>query len=279
MGAAATTTYRYVDTSEGQLHLTTAGDGPVIVLMHWTPLSAQMYVHEIPRLAERGYRAIGIDLMGFGRSAKPGEIWPFEKHAQVVTEGLEDAGVSAFAILGAHFSAPVAVEMAVSSQTKVTALLLDGCAHLLPEDAGKAIGAKVAQTSGPGLHEDGSHRTFLWDQAVNAYSIFDPDFEVTEETLPLIYRFVMDYTSTGVPKDFGTFSPFDMVEKLGKVTVPSCVLTAETDPLRSAQQPTVDALVASDTQAIMLSGSHPLHRPARRGEYADAIATFLEASQ
>ncbi len=279
MGAETETTCTYVDTSEGQLHLTTAGDGPVIVLMHWTPLSAQMYEHEIPRLAERGFKAVGVDLMGFGRSAKPGKIWPFEKHAQVVAEGLTQAGLTYFAVLGAHFSAPVAVEMTIASDVKVTALLLDGCAHLLPEEAGKAIGAKVAQTSGPGLHEDGSHRSFLWDQAVNAYSIFDPDFEVTEETLPLIYRFVMDYTSTGVPKDFGTFSPFDMIEKLGAVTVPSCILTAETDPLRSAQQPTIDALVASTTQAIILPGSHPLHNPARRGEYADTIATFLEASQ
>ncbi len=279
MGAATTTTYRYVDTSEGQLHLTSAGHGPAVVLMHWTPLSARMYEHELPRLAERGFRAIGIDLMGFGRSAKPGEIWQFEKHAQIVAEGLHNAGITTFAVLGAHFSAPIAVELTVASNATVTALLLDGCAHLLPEDAGKAIGVKVAQTSGPGLHKDGSHRTFLWDQAVNAYSIFDPNFEVTEETLSLIYRFVMDYTSTGVPKDFGTFTPFDMVEKLGKVTVPSCVLTAETDPLRSAQQPTLDALVASATQAIILLGSHPLHSPTRRGEYADAIATFLEASQ
>lgn len=267
----------YVDTSEGQLHLTTAGDGPVVVLMHWTPLSAQMYEHEIPQLAEHGFQAVGVDLMGFGRSAKPGEIWPFEKHAQVVMQGLAQAGHTNFAILGAHFSAPVAVEITVNAEADVIALLLDGCAHLLPEEAGKAIGARVAQTSGPGLHEDGSHRTFLWDQAVNAYSIFDPQFEVSEDTLPLIYRFVMDYTSTGVPKDFGTFSPFDMTGKLGQVTVPSCVLTAETDPLRAAQDPTLQALTAAPSHAVTLPGSHPLHSPERRGEYADAISAFLKA--
>lgn len=267
----------YVDTDAGQLHLTTVGQGPAVVLMHWTPLSARMYEHELPRLAQEGYTGIGVDLIGFGRSAKPGEIWPFEKHAAVVAQGLSAAGVSSFAVLGAHFSAPIAVELALSTDLNVTALMLDGCGHLLPKEAAAAIGAKVSKTSGPGLHEDGSHRTFIWEQAVNAYSIFDPDFEVNQDTLPQLYRFMLDYLSTGLPDDFGTFSPYDMATKLAKVTVPACVLTAETDPLRAAQQPTIEALRsgASKVSAVTFPGGHPLHAPSRQGEYADAIASFL----
>lgn len=270
--------YSYVDTDAGQMHLTTIGDGPTVVMMHWTPLSARMYQHELPRLAELGFQAIGVDLMGFGRSAKPGEIWPFENHAAVVSQGLTQAGIDTFAVLGAHFSAPVAVELALSESVNATALLLDGCGHLLPPEAAEAIGAKVGKMSGPGLQDDGSHRTFLWDQALNAYSIFDPEFELTHQTMPQVYRFILDYLSTGLPDDFGTFSPYDMADKLAQVAVPSCVLTAETDPLRAAQQPTLDALMsgASHAKAITFRGSHPLHDPDRLGEYADAIAAFLK---
>lgn len=270
--------YTYTDTEAGQMHLSLSGEGLPVVLMHWTPLSARMYEHEMPRLAAAGFQAIGVDLMGFGRSAKPGEIWPFEKHADVVEQGLLNAGIKSFAVLGAHFSAPIAVELALSESVDVPALLLDGCGHLLPKEAAEKIGAKVGKLSGPGLHDDGSHRTYLWDQAVNAYSIFDPDLDISTATLPQIYRFILDYLSTGLPDDFGTFTPYDMAAKLTQIDVPSCVLTAETDPLRTAQQPTVEALLAgpSTATAVTFPGSHPLHDPTRRGEYAGAIARFLK---
>lgn len=278
MTAPSSLRYSYADTDAGQLHLSITGDGPNVVLMHWTPLSARMYEHELQRLADLGFKAIGVDLMGFGRSAKPGEIWPFEKHAAIVEQALTRTDIKSFAVLGAHFSAPIAVELALSNTAEVTALMLDGCGHLLPQEAAGVIGAKVGKMSGPGLHEDGSHRTFLWDQAINAYSIFDPDFELTPGTLSQVYRFILDYLSTGMPDDFGTFSPYDMTGKLAEVTVPSCVLTAETDPLRAAQKPTVEALKAgtSAASAVTLSGGHPLHDPNRRGEYAGAIAAFLK---
>ena len=248
------------------------------MLMHWTPLSARMYEHELPRLAERGLKAVGVDLMGFGRSSITDGVWPFERHAQIVAQALTNSGISPCAVLGAHFSAPIAVDMTLKGEVNVTALLLDGCGHLLPESAAKAIGAKVSQLSGPGLHDDGSHRTFLWDQAVNAYSIFDPDFEVNERTLPQVYRFILDYLSTGLPEDFGTFQPYDMAAKLAKVTVPTCVLSAETDPLLAAQRPTAEPLSQGEApvKSVTLPGGHPLHDPARRGVYADAIASFLE---
>jgi len=270
--------HTYLDTSEGQLHASSCGEGPAIVLMHWTPLSARMYEHELLRLAEHGLRAIGIDLMGFGRSHNPKEIWPFERHAKVVAEALESFGIEQCAILGAHFSAPIAIELTVQSDLDVYALLLDGCGHLLPNEASAEIAAKVAQTKGPGLQEDGSHTSFLWDQAVNSYRIFDPDFKVTDATLPQVYRFMLDYLSTGLPEDFGSFQPFDITTKLAAVAVPSCVLSAETDPLLPAQAPTVAALQYSPSSVtkVTLKGGHPLHDPSRRGEYADAIAEFLK---
>ena len=271
---------QYVDTDAGQLHLGVAGSGPDVVLLHWTPLSARMYEQELPRLAELGFRATGVDLMGFGRSDKPALPQTFDWHADAVARGLAAAGIDRYAILGAHFSAPIAVELTVRAGSGVTALLLDGVVQLLPPEAAAKIGGKVAANAGPGLHEDGSHRTFLWDQAINAYEIFDPDFVLSDTTLPLIYRMIEDYLATGMPADFGGFAPYDMPEKLGQVRVPSCVLTADTDPLRSAQAPTVAALEAggAEVRAVTLPGAHPLHDPERSGQYAEAIASFLEAA-
>jgi pimeloyl-ACP methyl ester carboxylesterase len=276
--------FAYADTDAGQMHLTIAGEGPAVVLLHWTPLSARMYEHEIPRLAALGFKAVAVDLIGFGRSAKPDSVLTFERHAELLAQALWTHGIKHCALLGAHFSAPIAVELATAppaaAPVRVTALLLDGCGHLLPPEAAKVIGAKVAKLPGPGLHADGSHRTFIWDQATSALAIFDPDFAVSEHTLPLVYRLMLDYLSTGMPKDFGAFQPFAMAEKLSKVRVPTCVLSAETDPLLAAQAPTIAALKIgpAPVHSVILPGAHPLHVPTRRGEYADAIAQFLKSA-
>ena len=272
--------FTYVDTDAGQVHLTLAGQGDAVVLLHWTPLSARMYEHEIPHLAAQGFSVIGVDLIGFGRSAKPDRVLTFERHADILSQALKAHGITRCAVLGAHFSAPIAVQLVLSHAPLVSALMLDGCGHLLPPAAAKEIGAKVAKLPGPGLHADGSHRTFIWDQAVSAYSIFDPAFTVTAQNLPQVYRLMLDYLSTGMPPDFGAFQPFDMAAKLAVIQLPTFLLTAETDPIRSAQGPTAAALAkgTAPVSELTFAGAHPLHDPARRGEYAMAITRFLKAA-
>ena len=256
------------------MHLTEAGTGLAVVLLHWVPLSGRLYDAELSTLADAGVKGVAVDLMGFGRSARHDGVWSFAEHAAALKAGLKAAGICEFALLGAHFSAPVALELAVDPDLGVSALALDGCAHLLPPAAMQAIGAKTAQLKGPGLQPDGSHRTFLWDQAINAYQIFDPDFVLNEASLPLIYRFLLDYLSTGPAADFGGFAPYPITERLAQVRCPLLVLTAEKDPLRAAYEPT---LAAAGPRAVgrVLPGAHPLHDAGRQGEYSQALVEFL----
>lgn len=273
----STPRHRYVDTPWGQLHLTEAGSGPAIVMLHWVPLSGRLYEAELETCAQRGFRGLAVDLMGFGRSARFDGNWTFSQHAEALKAGLAEAGIDEFAILGGHFSAPVAVELAADPDIATTGLILDGCVHLLPATAIESIAAKTSKLAGPGLHSDGSHRTFLWDQAVNALEIFDPDFVVNESTLALIYRFILDYLSTGPRLEYGGFEPYPLVERLGQVRAPILVVSAETDPLRPALEPTL-AAAGDRGRGLVLTGGHPLHDPERRGEFANALCDFLEQS-
>jgi pimeloyl-ACP methyl ester carboxylesterase len=267
--------HRYVDTQAGQLHVSEAGAGPTVLLLHWVPLSGRMYEDELPVLAGLGYRAIAADLIGFGRSARAEPRLGFDAHARVLAEAMAGLGVDRYAVLGAHYSAPVACELALDDGG-VRALLIDGAAHLLPGEAARGLGARVARLPGPGLHEDGSHRTFLWDQAANALGIFDPDFVPRPDNVHLVYRLILDYLSTGMPADFGGFAPYDMAGRLGEIEVPVCVLSAERDPLLPAYAPTLAAAAAAGATGRVIPGAHPLHVPARVGEYAREIAGWLD---
>jgi len=52
-------------------HITDAGEGRPIILIHGWPLSDEMYEYQYNDLINAGFRAIGITLKGFGKSDKP----------------------------------------------------------------------------------------------------------------------------------------------------------------------------------------------------------------
>ncbi|MCW2494825.1 haloalkane dehalogenase [Jatrophihabitans sp.] len=49
-------------------------DGPVVLLLHGEPSWSFLYRHMLPVLAAAGLRAVAPDLVGFGRSDKPGSV-------------------------------------------------------------------------------------------------------------------------------------------------------------------------------------------------------------
>ncbi len=66
-------------------------DGAPIVLLHGEPTWSYLYRTMIPPLAEAGHRVLAPDLIGFGRSDKPGHIddYTYLRHVQWVTSWFE----------------------------------------------------------------------------------------------------------------------------------------------------------------------------------------------
>ncbi|MFG5718941.1 MULTISPECIES: alpha/beta fold hydrolase [Streptomyces] len=64
-------THRLVPTEAGRIHLVEQGSGPLVLLVHGFPESWYSWRHQLPALAAAGYRAVAIDVRGYGRSAKP----------------------------------------------------------------------------------------------------------------------------------------------------------------------------------------------------------------
>ncbi|MZE79991.1 alpha/beta hydrolase [Streptomyces xinghaiensis] len=68
---AAAVRHRTVGTPAGRLHLAEQGTGPLVLLVHGFPESWYSWRHQLPALAAAGYRAVAIDVRGYGRSSKP----------------------------------------------------------------------------------------------------------------------------------------------------------------------------------------------------------------
>ena len=75
-----TITERTVSTNGVDLHVLDAGpaDGPVVVLAHGFPELAYSWRHQIPALADAGYRVLAPDQRGYGRSSKPEAITDYD---------------------------------------------------------------------------------------------------------------------------------------------------------------------------------------------------------
>jgi pimeloyl-ACP methyl ester carboxylesterase len=116
---AAELTHRQVAVADGiELHVAEAGpaDGPVVVLCHGFPELWYSWRHQIPVLADAGYRVLAPDMRGFGDSSAPPEVEAYDvlTLAGDVAGLLDDAGAERAAIVGHDWGANVTWHFALA---------------------------------------------------------------------------------------------------------------------------------------------------------------------
>jgi len=270
--------FGFADTLSGQLHFRACGAGPDIVLLPWSPVSGRMYEHVMPHLAKAGFRAIAFDLAGSGRSHRKNRNWTVQQYAADVLEACGSLHTVPYTVVGGRFSASVAVEMLLASPAQVTGAVLDGVSGLAPEELRKMQGP----TSGlsPKLSDDGAHRSFAFDVSVRMLKEWDPSFEVTAETLPLVYEYMRDYLelgydaiAAGVEADAKGAKPtYDVLARLGEVSQRVLVMTSDADNLAPAYNRALER--ARNSRGHKFEGNHPVLTPARAAEYSQVVVSF-----
>ena len=67
-------THRFATTNGIRMHFVEVGTGPPVVMCHGFPECWYSWRHQLPALAEAGYRAVALDLRGFGQTDNPKEV-------------------------------------------------------------------------------------------------------------------------------------------------------------------------------------------------------------
>lgn len=67
-------TSRLVPSPVGRIHLVEQGSGPLVLLVHGFPESWYSWRHQLTALAAAGYRAVAIDVRGYGRTSRPSAV-------------------------------------------------------------------------------------------------------------------------------------------------------------------------------------------------------------
>lgn len=103
-------TEQMVSTNGIRLRVFTEGEGPAVMLCHGFPGLWHSWRHQMPALAAAGYRAIAVDMRGYGGSDRPLTAREYDNHTITsdLTGVLDALGESTAVLVGHDFGAQAA---------------------------------------------------------------------------------------------------------------------------------------------------------------------------
>lgn len=108
-------THRVVTVPGGRIHLVEQGEGPLVLLVHGFPESWYSWRHQLPAIAEAGFRAAAIDVRGYGRSSRPAAVDAYRMLAHVGDNVgvLQALGADRAIVVGHDWGSPIAANTAL----------------------------------------------------------------------------------------------------------------------------------------------------------------------
>jgi len=112
-----------------KLHITDAGEGRSIVLIHGWPLSDEMYEYQYNDFINKNFRVIGITLRGFGKSDKPYGAYNYDVHAADIKKVLRELDIKDAVLVGFSMGGAIAIRFVSKYHGEhVSKLILAGAA-------------------------------------------------------------------------------------------------------------------------------------------------------
>jgi len=115
----------YVNTTQGQVHYRTEGDGEPLLLFHMSPLCSLEFSAMMPFLG-RQYRVVAPDMLGHGESSDPPREYTFDEYAEATLQFMDAMGIKKAHLGGNHTGGAIALYLAVQHPERVDKLLISG---------------------------------------------------------------------------------------------------------------------------------------------------------
>ncbi|TLS48040.1 alpha/beta fold hydrolase [Streptomyces montanus] len=256
----------YVPSGFGQLHYVECGAGEPVLMLHQTPRSWTEYLDVLP-LVGAAHRAIAMDTLGFGASAKPDAPHSIERFADAAQALVDALGLERFHLVGHHTGGVIAVELAARLQGRVASLLLSATPFVDEEKRRTAGERKPVDHVDP--KPDGSHLLELWNRRRGFYM----DGEEAALT-----RFMVDALSVldRVEEGHVAVRRYAMDQRLPYVTARTLAVCAPGDHYSlPALEKFADAL---GCETRVLSGGHVPLPEQLPGEFAKVVLAWAASA-
>ena len=165
-------THRTLTANNITLHITEQGHGPLVLLCHGWPELAYSWRHQMPVLAQAGYRVVAPDMRGYGGSSAPHEIADY-----AITDLVGDMvalvaalGETRACIVGHDWGANVAWSAALMRPDVFVAV----AALSVPHRPRSAAAPPLAVLRAAGLHD---YYWFYFNREGEAEAEFERDLE------------------------------------------------------------------------------------------------------
>jgi pimeloyl-ACP methyl ester carboxylesterase len=123
--------HRYVAANGARFHVVEAGSGPLVLLLHGFPEFWWTWRTQLPALGDAGYRAVAMDLRGYGGSDKTPRGYDPVTLAQDVSGVVKALGERSAVLVGHGWGGYAAWATAVLHAREVTALAAVSAPHPL----------------------------------------------------------------------------------------------------------------------------------------------------
>lgn len=256
-------------------------DAPVVLLVHGLLADSGTWAEDLEPLAERGLRAIAIDLLGHGASDAPAGLYLLDDFALLLDDFMAALGLESATICGHSLGGAIAVHFGYHYPDRVERLVLVSAGGL-----GREVSPALRMLSLPGAEAlTGAVMGRRTVQRVLRSPFVHRRFGVTPERLINLRRvgrslFRADQRAAffrslrGVIAPSGQRGSFLEMEYLA-AHLPTLLVWAERDviiPVAHARH-THQHLPGSEL-VVFAGGGHEPHRQ-NAEEFAAAVATFI----
>ncbi len=113
--------HRQIGANGVELHLAYQGEGPLVVMCHGFPGLWYSWRHQLPAIAEAGYRAVAMDMRGYGRSSRPlaSDEYAFDRTSADVLAVLDHFAAERAVLVGHDFGANLAWYMGIHHPDRI----------------------------------------------------------------------------------------------------------------------------------------------------------------
>ncbi|MCB2106609.1 MAG: alpha/beta hydrolase [Rhodobacteraceae bacterium] len=216
----------YATTPMGQVHYSTLGDGPPLLLVHQSPWFSVQYAKVQPLLAEMGILVIAADTPGFGFSDVPDHPPTADEYAANISSFLDALGISRVSIAGHHTGATISAAFAARYPERTACVIMHGVPLYTEAERTDRLANQLH--AGAGLKRDASHIIDRWQR-------IERSFAHDAETESIQWA-VMAFLMAGDLEWYGHRAAFtfDMESAIAAIKSPTLIMSNTADTIHQS---------------------------------------------